>query len=83
VATSERQLIQSYLGRPGVVLVGRGNQGAVYDLGGRRCIKVAHDRAALRREIEAMQRGQDCPYFPRLYEYGRGYMVGSSFPESR
>lgn len=61
-------------------LIGRGKQGAVYRLDATRCIKVARDREALRAEIAAMRRGQVCPRFPRLHEWGEDYMVREYIP---
>lgn len=65
---------------PRDALIGKGKQGSVYRLDQTRCLKVARDREALRNEIAAMRQGQPCPRFPRLYEWGDGYMVREYIP---
>ncbi len=56
-------------------IVGRGNEGEVWRIAPDRCVKIARDPKALQREIAAMEQGQACPYFPRLYESGSRHMV--------
>jgi hypothetical protein len=56
-------------------LIGAGNEGSVYRLDAGRCIKIGRDRSALRKEVAVMRRGQPCPHFPRLHEWGHEYMV--------
>lgn len=56
-------------------LLGRGGNGAVFQLSSNRCVKIYPDQTFARAEREALRIGQASPVFPRLYKSGRKYVV--------
>ncbi|NMB45046.1 MAG: hypothetical protein GX998_01405 [Firmicutes bacterium] len=60
--------------------VGAGKHGEVYKIDDRRCIKIYKERHYLRLELAALQRGEDAPFFPRVYDWGRDYIIRQYAP---
>ncbi|WP_071393138.1 hypothetical protein [Bacillus tuaregi] len=60
-------------------LIGAGTQGAVFKLSEKKCVKIYSDELQAKMEAEALKAGQKLPFFPRLYETGRNYVVMEYF----
>lgn len=60
-------------------LIGRGSQGAVFQISQDRCVKVYADPIQAKMEAEALKAGQHLPFFPRLYKSGENYVVMEYF----
>lgn len=58
-----------------LTFIGKGIQGKVYRIDSERCIKLYNKDKYLHRELECLQKGANDPLFPRIYEWGPGYMV--------
>ncbi|WP_232696398.1 hypothetical protein [Brevibacillus daliensis] len=56
-------------------MLGKGRQGAVFLLDEHTCVKVYGDPDDCERERYAMKLGQKTNLLPRLYDYGRNYLV--------
>ena len=55
--------------------IGAGKHGEVYKIDDQRCIKIYRKRHYLRMELTALQRGAGAPFFPRVYDWGRDYII--------
>lgn len=55
--------------------VGAGKHGEVYKIDDRYCVKIYERREYLRKELAALQRGAEAPFFPRVYDWGRDYII--------
>lgn len=60
--------------------IGAGKHGEVYKLDDKRCIKIYKTWRYLRRELAALQRGASAPFFPRVYQVGRDYIIREYVP---
>ncbi|NLA57726.1 MAG: hypothetical protein GX855_02305 [Firmicutes bacterium] len=60
--------------------IGAGKHGEVYKIDDQRCIKIYKKSHYLRRELAALQRGAGAPFFPRVYDWGRDYIVREYIP---
>ena len=60
--------------------IGAGKHGEVYKLDDKRCIKIYKGRQYLRKELAALQRGADAPFFPEVYEWGPDYIIREYAP---
>lgn len=56
-------------------LIGRGTQGAVFKLTSDKCVKVYHSKDHKRREENVLILAESSPYFPKLFEAGKYYIV--------
>lgn len=59
----------------GLELVGEGHHGKVYRLDDKRCIKIYKKKAFLQMEYEVLKHSEHFPYFPKVYECGKNYMI--------
>lgn len=55
--------------------VGKGGDGSVYQLTSEGCVKVFTEEETRKMELMALQKGQSSPVIPRLYAYGKNYIV--------
>ncbi|HZG69968.1 MAG TPA: AarF/UbiB family protein [Chondromyces sp.] len=55
--------------------IGDGKDGRVYQLSFDRCVKIFYREDTHRKELEAIRMGQFSSIIPRLYGYGRNYIV--------
>ncbi|MGG0670409.1 AarF/UbiB family protein [Lederbergia citrisecunda] len=67
-------------------VIGKGNDGSVFQLTPDRCVKVFGNEETKKLEMHAMQKGQSSSIIPRLYEHGPNYIVmeyvkGISLPQ--
>lgn len=60
-------------------LIGMGAQGAVFKLSEEQCVKIYTNALQAKMELEALKAGQNLTFFPRLYEYGKNYIVMEYF----
>ncbi|MEH7013753.1 hypothetical protein V7087_23590 [Neobacillus niacini] len=60
-------------------LIGMGAQGAVFKLSEERCVKIYTNTLQAKMELKALKAGQHLEFFPRLYEYGKNYIVMEYF----
>ena len=60
--------------------VGAGKHGEVYKIDDKLCIKIYNRREYLRRELAALQRGAETSFFPRVYDWGRDYIIREYAP---
>ena len=60
--------------------VGKGSQGRVYLIDPLRCIKVYKRNEFLALELEILLKAQYESQFPKVYEWGDGYMIREYFP---
>lgn len=60
-------------------LIGAGTQGAVFKLSEEKCVKIYSDELQAKMETEALKAGQKLPFFPKLYDTGRNYVVMEYF----
>ena len=51
-----------------------------YKIDDQRCIKIYRKRHYLRLELAALQRGAGASFFPRVYDWGRDYMIREYVP---
>ncbi|MFE8700533.1 RIO1 family regulatory kinase/ATPase [Cytobacillus sp. FJAT-54145] len=56
-------------------LIGDGKDGEVYRISDDKCVKLFFKEDIQEKELEALQAGQSSPVIPRLYEYGKNYIV--------
>lgn len=61
-------------------LVGEGSQGKVYLIDSQRCIKIYTRKEFLALELEVLLKAQNEPQFPKVFEWGDGYMIREYFP---
>lgn len=59
----------------GLQCIGEGGQGKVYRINADRCVKIYRKEKYCMRELAALRRGEDEPVFPRVYEWGRNYLI--------
>lgn len=55
--------------------IGRGNNGAVFLLPGRRVIKICFDVKGFYREVFVLKRVNGNKYFPQIYDIGGNYII--------
>lgn len=55
--------------------VGFGSQGIVYEIDQQRCVKIYKKQKYFHRELKALQKGQNSPFFPELYKWGDDYII--------
>lgn len=60
--------------------IGAGKHGEVYKIDDHRCIKIYRKRSYLRLELAALQRGTGAAFFPRVYDWGRDYIIREYAP---
>ncbi len=60
-------------------LIGMGAQGAVFKLSKEHCVKIYSNTLQAQMELEALKAGQHLAFFPRLYGYGKNYIVMEYF----
>ena len=60
--------------------VGEGSQGRVYLIDPLRCIKIYKRNEFLALELDVLLRAQYETQFPKVYEWGEGYMIREYFP---
>jgi predicted Ser/Thr protein kinase len=60
--------------------IGAGKHGEVYRIDERHCIKIYNSRQYLRKELAALERGAEAPFFPRVYDWGRDYIIREYAP---
>ncbi|GIM28563.1 hypothetical protein CPJCM30710_12290 [Clostridium polyendosporum] len=56
-------------------LLGRGTQGKVYRIDSQRCIKIFKRKQVCKDELETLVMAQKDSHFPRLYAYGKNYII--------
>lgn len=56
-------------------LLGKGNDGSVYQLTPDQCVKIFTNKETKKLELQALQLGQGTPIIPKLYSYGSNYIV--------
>lgn len=56
-------------------LLGCGTQGKVYKIDSERCIKIFKRKSACRDELDSLFMAQINSHFPRLYDYGKNYII--------
>lgn len=56
-------------------LLGRGTQGKVYRIDSQKCIKIFKSKQVCKNELETLVIAQIDPHFPRLYAYGKNYII--------
>jgi predicted Ser/Thr protein kinase len=61
-------------------LVGEGSQGRVYLIDPLHCIKIYKRNEFLALELEVLLKAQNESQFPKVYEWGDGYMIREYFP---
>ncbi|MGJ7923302.1 kinase [Neobacillus sp. LXY-4] len=59
----------------GYKFIGKGGDGAVYQLTTEGCVKVFAEEETQKMELMALQLGQSSPVIPRLYGYGTNYII--------
>lgn len=60
--------------------VGEGSQGKVYLIDAQRCIKIYKRIEFLQLELEVLLKARNEPQFPKVYEWGRDYMIREYIP---
>lgn len=60
-------------------LVGKGSQGAVFKLSEEKCVKIYSDQLQAEMEVKALKAGQHLPFFPKLYDSGKNFIVMEYF----
>ncbi|WP_458411572.1 hypothetical protein ACNQFZ_11940 [Schinkia sp. CFF1] len=60
-------------------LVGKGSQGAVFKLSEEKCVKIYSDQLQAEMEVTALKAGQHLPFFPKLYDSGKNFIVMEYF----
>ena len=60
--------------------IGAGKHGEVYKIDEQRCVKIYKRRQYLRKELAALKRGAGAPFFPRVYDWGRDYIIREYAP---
>ncbi|HHV93453.1 MAG TPA: hypothetical protein GXX47_02810 [Firmicutes bacterium] len=68
------------LGIERLEFIGAGKHGEVYKIDEKRCIKIYRKRRYLRLELAALQRGAEAEFFPKVYDWGRDYIVREYVP---
>ncbi|WAA08641.1 hypothetical protein [Fervidibacillus albus] len=63
------------INRSPLKMIGKGRQGAVFQLSNQRCIKVYANEEDCEREYYALQLGQHTNLFPKLFAKGPNYIV--------
>ena len=61
-------------------LVGEGSQGKVYLLDANRCVKIYKRPEFLPLELDILLKAAGEPQFPKVYEWGPGYMIREYVP---
>ncbi|AZR73172.1 hypothetical protein BBF96_07100 [Anoxybacter fermentans] len=56
-------------------MIGSGSQGIVYKIDDNRCIKIYKKKKYFKRELKCLQRGQQSPFFPEIFEWGKYYII--------
>lgn len=56
-------------------LLGRGTQGKVYKIDSQRCIKIFKKKRVCKDELKTLSMAQTDWHFPRLYSYGKNYII--------
>ena len=56
-------------------MIGRGQQGVVFQIDDKRCVKVYYNPISLQRELRAMQAGEKEGITPKVYFWGDNYLV--------
>lgn len=59
--------------------VGKGSQGAVYQIDAKRCVKIYVDRKYLKRELRHLQLGNTIGICPKVFLWGEDYIVMEYF----
>jgi predicted Ser/Thr protein kinase len=55
--------------------IGKGIHGKVYKIDSERCIKIFKKNEFFQKELETLQMAQGNAHFPKLYEWGDGYII--------
>lgn len=63
----------------GYPLIGSGAQGAVFKLSEERCVKVYAREEQAKMEQKALKAGSHLPFFPKVFEVGKNYIVMEYF----
>lgn len=56
-------------------LLGRGTQGKVYRIDSDRCIKIFKSKGVCRDELKTLMMGQLDKHIPKVYSYGKNYII--------
>ncbi len=55
--------------------LGKGNNGVVYQIDNNKIIKIFNDSKVCRKEYEVLSKSHKCQSFPRVYGYGKYYII--------
>lgn len=61
-------------------LVGEGGQGRIYLIDESHCVKIYKETKYLKRELEALKIAANVPVFPRVFDWGKGFMIREFIP---
>jgi RIO-like serine/threonine protein kinase len=55
--------------------LGKGNNGVVYRIDDHTIIKIFNDKKVCQKEYEVLKRSKKCDSFPKVYDFGRNYII--------